>query len=96
MAAKGLKTRKNESHAIAFIEAIENDQTKKGCKRLIRTMRKISGHGPSMWGSSIVGFGSYHYPYDSGREGDFFCADFLPAKGRWPFISWRVLAVTRN
>ena len=43
-------------------------------------MKEITGESPKMWGPSIVGFGSYHYKYDSGREGDWFVAGFSPRK----------------
>lgn len=49
---------------------------------LIRLMREVTGESPVMWGPSIIGFGSYHYRYDSGREGDAALAGFSPRKAR--------------
>jgi hypothetical protein len=46
----------------------------------MQLMRKVTGQAPKMWGASIVGFGSYHYVYASGREGDWFLAGFSPRK----------------
>jgi len=47
---------------------------------LVRIMASATGSKPKMWGSSIVGFGSYHYRYASGREGDWFTTGFSPRK----------------
>jgi hypothetical protein len=47
---------------------------------MIALMRNVTGHQPKMWGSSMVGFGSYHYHYESGREGDMFLTGFSPRK----------------
>lgn len=50
------------------------------CKELINILKEISGEEPQMWGSSIIGFGKYHYKYESGREGDWFKIGFSPRK----------------
>ena len=49
-------------------------------RKLLRMMRAVTGLEPEMWGPSIIGFGNYHYRYESGREGDFFLVGFSPRK----------------
>ena len=63
----------------AFIKRAAARQ-QKDCAELIAMMRTITGAPPKMWGPSIIGFGSYHYVYDSGREGDMPLAAFSPRK----------------
>lgn len=58
----------------------DTDQKKKDSFELINLMQKISGHEPKMWGSSIIGFGTYHYKYASGHEGDAPLIGFSPRK----------------
>lgn len=75
-----VKTTPTRASVKAFIDAIP-DQTKRGDARvLVKLMKEITGHRPVMWGPSIVGFGTYHYTYASGREGDWFLAGFSPRK----------------
>ena len=74
------KTRSTKLSVAAFIEAIP-DATKRGdAKTLVKLMRRATGEQPKMWGTSIIGFGSYHYIYDSGREGDMPLVAFSPRK----------------
>jgi hypothetical protein len=75
-----LKTQKNNASVVAFLGNIENDQRKKDCFAVMELMKKITKSEPAMWGTSIVGFGSYHYTYASGREGDWFLCGFSPRK----------------
>ena len=75
-----LKTKKNRRSVKAFVDGIEDDQKRKDCREVMKMMRKITGKQARMWGDSIVGFGSYHYRYASGREGDFFLTGFSPRK----------------
>ena len=63
-----------------FIESIEQEQKRADSRQMIALMRKLTGKEPRLWGSSLVGFGSYHYRYESGREGDFFLTGFSPRK----------------
>jgi hypothetical protein len=63
-----------------FLNAIEDEQKRKDSFALLDLMREVTGLEPQMWGSSIVGFGSYHYKYASGREGDTIVAGFSPRK----------------
>ena len=78
--ASELKTQKNKASVRAFIDAIEDDEKRKDCRRIAAMMRRISGKRASMWGDSIVGFGEYHYKYKSGREGDWPITGFSPRK----------------
>ena len=75
-----LKTQKNNASVVGFVGSIENEQRKKDCFTVMELMKKITNSEPSMWGTSIVGFGSYHYTYASGREGDWFLSGFSPRK----------------
>lgn len=75
-----LKTTPNNNDVHAFIEGVENDRKREDCKVLLELIGKITGEQPKMWGDSIVGYGNYHYVYESGREGDWFLAGFSPRK----------------
>ena len=64
----------------AFIDGIENEARREDCLRLLELMRQVTGEKPQLWGGSMVGFGSYHYRYASGRQGDYFKVGFAPRK----------------
>ncbi|MGB5623806.1 MAG: DUF1801 domain-containing protein [Gammaproteobacteria bacterium] len=64
------KTKQTEASVEAYLDAIADETRRQDCRELVGLMSRISGQPPKMWGSSIVGFGSYHYRYESGREGD--------------------------
>ena len=74
------KTRATEKSVSAFIDAVPNETRKADAKALLAMMKRVTGEEPKMWGPSIVGFGSYHYKYASGREGDWFLTGFAPRK----------------
>jgi hypothetical protein len=74
-------TKVTEASVEAYLEAITEESRRKDCRALAKLMAKSTGHPPKMWGSSIVGFGSYHYKYESGREGDSCLAGFSSRKG---------------
>lgn len=75
------KTETNDADVYEFIETFSNsEQKKKDSLELIEIMRNISGFEPKMYGPSIVGFGNYHYKYDSGHEGDAPLIGFSPRK----------------
>ena len=59
-----------------------DDQTRSDAETLITMMRRISGHEPTLWNVGTIGFGTYHYAYDSGREGDGHTIGFYPRKGK--------------
>lgn len=63
-----------------YINAVESETQRKDSFKLIELMRRVSGHEPKMWGPSIIGFGTYHYKYDSGHEGDAPLIGFSPRK----------------
>ena len=65
-----LKTKENEASVEAYLQAIEPEQKQTDCREISSIMSAASGFPPKMWGTSIVGFGSYHYKYPSGHEGD--------------------------
>lgn len=75
-----LKTRANTASVEKFISGIDDAARREDCRTLITIMRKVTRADPVMWGDSIVGFGKYHYVYDSGREGDWFLVGFSPRK----------------
>lgn len=63
-----------------FIAAVADAQRAADCRALVAMMREVTGEAPRMWGASIVGFGQYHYVYESGREGDACVVGFSPRK----------------
>ena len=75
-----LKTRPNERSVEKFFDSISDDKKRQDCFSLVELMKQVTRSEPRMWGSSIVGFGSYHYKYASGREGDWFLTGFSPRK----------------
>jgi len=75
-----LKTKKNRRSVKAFIDSVEDERRRKDCREVMTMMRKVTGKQPKMWGDAIVGFGSYHYKYASGREGEFFITGLSPRK----------------
>jgi len=74
------KTKPTQLSVKTFIEAIANESQRADAKTLVKLMQKATGEKPAMWGPSIVGFGTYHYVYESGREGDMPLAGFSPRK----------------
>ena len=75
-----LKTRQNDGDVDAYLDSVENPRRREDARRILTLMREVTGEPPKMWGSSIVGFGSYHYTYASGREGDWPVVGFAPRK----------------
>ncbi len=75
------KTNETEVDVVDFIHSyVENEQKKEDSLQLIALMRDWSGFEPKMWGPTIIGFGSYHYKYASGHEGDMPLIAFSPRK----------------
>lgn len=72
------KTIENDDSVEAFLNAVPNEQKKADCYRIKEMMEEITGHSPKMWGKSLVGFDSYHYKYETGREGDMLKVGFSP------------------
>lgn len=76
------KTQKNDASVIKFIDSIEEPKQKEEALELLDLYAKISGYTATMWGGSIIGFGTYHYKYASGQEGDWMRGGFSPRKGK--------------
>ena len=74
------KTKATEVNVTEFIEKVENEVRRKDSFMLVDFFRSITGHEPKMWGPTIIGFGTYHYKYASGHEGDMPVAAFSPRK----------------
>ena len=75
-----LKTQVNNASVEKFINSTKDEGKIKDCMVLLDMMKKIFKEEPKMWGSSIVGFGTFHYKGKSGREGDWFVTGFSPRK----------------
>jgi hypothetical protein len=74
------KTKPTKSSVTAFLNKIKDQQLRDDCFAILGMMQKVSNCEPVMWGSAIVGFGTYHYVYESGREGDTIVIGFSPRK----------------
>ncbi|MCW4461665.1 DUF1801 domain-containing protein [Sphingomonas sp. BT-65] len=77
-----IKTKPTEISAAEFIDAVENPIRREEAKAVCAMMERVTGEPPRMWGPSIVGFGSYHYKYDSGHEGTMCRLGFSPRKAQ--------------
>ena len=75
-------TAQNDISIKDFIASLDDAQTVKDCLVLIEMMQRISGHEPKMWNVGTIGFDTYHYKYDSGREGEGQIIGFYPRKGK--------------
>ena len=75
-----LKTKPTKASVTGFLNAIEDDEIRKDSKTIAGLMAKVTGSKPKIWGSDTVGFGSYHYKYASGQEGDWMLTAFAPRK----------------
>lgn len=75
-----LKTKKTKASVTAFLDKITDEQRRNDCQTVLNLMKQATGEEPKMWGSSIVGFGTYHYRYASGREGEWPIIGFSPRK----------------
>jgi len=74
------KTTETESSVTDFINAVPDETKRNDSFRIAELMQRETGLDPKMWGPAIIGFGSYHYKYDSGREGDTPLVCFSPRK----------------
>ena len=75
-----LKTKANNQSVEKFLNSVKDEAQREDCFTVLRLMGQATKAQPRMWGSSIVGFGSYHYQYASGHEGDCFVTGFSPRK----------------
>lgn len=76
------KMKENGNSVIEFIESVESEKKKADAYQLVETFEEVTGYKAKMWGTSIIGFGSYHYRYASGHEGDAPLAGFSPRKAK--------------
>ncbi len=77
-----LKTKQNDNSVIEFIERIENPKKREDAYNLLDIFTETTGYEAKMWGPSIIGFGSYHYKYKTGHEGDAPLVGFSPRKAK--------------
>ncbi len=75
-----LKTKVSDQSVDEFLDGLDDENRRQDCRTVLDLMRQVTATEPKMWGSSIVGFGSYHYKYESGREGEWFLTGFSPRK----------------
>lgn len=80
MAKSEIKTKLNEASVEDFLNSVTDEQKRADCEKICSLMAEVTGEQPKMWGSSIVGFGSYHYKGKSGREGEWMLTGFSPRK----------------
>ena len=74
------KTKPTEFSVAEFIDQLPDSPQRADAKALVKLLQKASGEKPKMWGPAIIGFGAYHYKYESGREGDMPLGAFSPRK----------------
>ena len=77
-----LKTKETDNSVIEFIENVENPKKREDAYKLLDIFTETTGLKAKMWGPSIIGFGSYHYKYASGHEGDAAIVGFSPRKAK--------------
>ena len=75
-----IKTKKNKANVADFLNGVAEEKKREDALTVLSLMKQVTGEEPVMWGPSIVGFGSYHYKSDSGREGDWPLTGFSPRK----------------
>jgi hypothetical protein len=74
------KTKPTDKNVHDFIQAIPDENKREDCLNLLKMMESVSGEKGVLWGESMIGFGTRHYVYESGREGDWFQVGFAPRK----------------
>ena len=74
------KTRPTEASVADFLAGVEPARKRDDALALDRLFRRVTGWQPRLWGPSMIGYGAYHYVYDSGRKGDFLATGFSPRK----------------
>lgn len=75
-----LKTKQTAASVAKFLSGVKDEQKRKDCMSLVEIMQSITKSEPKMWGTSIIGFGTYHYKYASGHEGDACLLGLSPRK----------------
>jgi hypothetical protein len=76
-----VKTRATDASVVGYLRSIPDVARRQDCLHMFEIMKRVTGAEPRLWGAGMVGFGSYHYRYESGREGDWFVTGFSPRKG---------------
>jgi hypothetical protein len=76
------KTKETDNSVIEFIESVDHSKKREDAYTLLDIFAETTGYEAKMWGPSIIGFGSYHYKYDSGHEGDAPLVGFSPRKAK--------------
>lgn len=79
------KTKPTSASVDDFIAAIENSRRRNDALTALKIYKEVTGLPPVLWGPSIIGFGTHHYVYDSGREGTTPAASFSPRKANMTF-----------
>lgn len=77
-----LKTKENDNSVIEFIESVDHPKKREDAYKLLDIFTETTGYNAKMWGTSIIGFGSYHYKYATGHEGDAALVGFSPRKAK--------------
>src|ERR1051325_2250526 len=80
-----LKTQVTKASVDKFLQGIRDEKKREDCYQILKLMKKATKAEPKMWGGSIIGFGDYHYKYESGRENDWFITGFSPRKANFAF-----------
>ena len=75
-----LKTKISDLSVEKFLQTVPDPDKRQDCFKILELMQEVTQEEPKMWGTSIVGFGAYHYKYKTGREGDWFLIGFSPRK----------------
>lgn len=75
-----LKTKPTDADVEAFLSGIEEEGQREECRAVVALLKEATGEEPTMWGGTIIGFGRYHYVYDSGREGEWFLTGVSPRR----------------
>jgi hypothetical protein len=80
------KTKPTKASVDDFIENVTDEGVRDDCRTLVELMTSVTGAAPTLWGSSIIGFGKYHYKYESGHEGDFLSDRFFSPKTKYHVV----------
>jgi len=75
-----LKTKRNDASVEDFLNKVENQKKREDSFKILELLKNLTGEEPKMWGGSMVGFGTYHYKYASGQEGDWMVNGFSPRR----------------
>lgn len=83
MAGTTNKTEPTDADVAGYLKTIDDENRRADAEQLVAIMSGVTGEPPRMWGGSMIGFGSYHYKYESGREGDAMLTGFAPRKSEF-------------